>query len=50
MTLTSRKPVAALRGTKYVVEKGIDVDALQVETIIFDGPPEAGVQGLSHDV
>jgi aspartate dehydrogenase len=40
VTLTSRKPVNALRGTKYVVEKGIDVDALQAETIIFDGSPE----------
>jgi aspartate dehydrogenase len=40
VTLTSRKPVTALRGTKYVVERGIDVDALKSETVIFDGPPE----------
>jgi aspartate dehydrogenase len=40
VTLTSRKPVKALRGTRYVVEKGIDVDALKAETVIFDGPPE----------
>ena len=40
VTLTSRKPVAALRGTKYVVEKGIDVDAMKAETVIFDGAPE----------
>jgi aspartate dehydrogenase len=40
VTLTSRKPVTALRGTKYVVEKGIDLDALQAETVIFDGLPE----------
>jgi aspartate dehydrogenase len=40
VTLTSRKPVAALRGTKYVVEKGIDVDGFKTETVIFDGPPE----------
>jgi aspartate dehydrogenase len=40
VTLTSRKPVKALRGTKYVVERGIDVDALQEETVIFEGPPE----------
>jgi aspartate dehydrogenase len=46
VTLTSRKPVAALRGTKYVVEKGIDVDAFQSETIIFDGPPEAACKAF----
>ncbi len=39
-TLTSRKPVAALRGAKYVVEKGIDLDALKEDTIIFSGSPE----------
>jgi aspartate dehydrogenase len=40
VTLTSRKPVNALRGTKYVRENHIDVDALKSETIIFEGPPE----------
>jgi aspartate dehydrogenase len=40
VTLTSRKPVTALRGTKYVVERRIDVDALKSETVIFEGPPE----------
>ena len=40
VTLTSRKPVAALRGTKFVVERGLDLDAFKSETIIFEGPPE----------
>lgn len=39
-TLTSRKPVAALRGAKYVLEKGIDLDGLKEDTIIFSGSPE----------
>jgi aspartate dehydrogenase len=39
-TLTSRKPVAALRGAKYVVENDIDLDALKEDTIIFSGSPE----------
>jgi aspartate dehydrogenase len=46
VTLTSRKPVAALRGTKYVVEQRIDVEALQTETIIFDGSPEAACKAF----
>jgi len=40
VTLTSRKPVAALRGTKYVVEHAVDLDAFKTETVIFEGPPE----------
>jgi aspartate dehydrogenase len=32
--------VTALHGTKYVLERGIDLDALQAETVIFEGPPE----------
>jgi aspartate dehydrogenase len=40
VTLTSRKPVAALRGTRYVLERGIDLDEFRTETVIFDGPPE----------
>ena len=38
--LTSRKPVAALRGAKYVTERRIDVDRLKEETVLFEGPPE----------
>lgn len=40
VTLTSRKPLAALRGAKYVVEHGIDLDSLKEETVIFEGSPE----------
>jgi aspartate dehydrogenase len=40
VTLTSRKPIAALRGGKYVVERGINLDALNEDTIIFFGSPE----------
>ena len=46
VTLTSRKPVNALRGTKYVVERGIDVEAFHAETIIFEGPPEAACKAF----
>jgi aspartate dehydrogenase len=38
--LTSRKPVAALRGTKYVVEKGLDIESFKEATVIFEGHPE----------
>lgn len=38
--LTSRKPVAALRGAKYVTQRGIDLEGMKTETVIFEGPPE----------
>jgi aspartate dehydrogenase len=38
--LTSRKPVAALRGARYVTERQIDLDSLKEETVLFEGPPE----------
>ncbi len=38
--LTSRKPLAALRGAKYVTERRIDLDRLKEETVLFEGPPE----------
>ena len=38
--LTSRKPIAALRGAKYLSERRIDLDRLKEETILFEGPPE----------
>lgn len=38
--LTSRKPIAALTGTKYVVEQNIELSSLKEETIIFEGSAE----------
>ena len=31
---------AALRGIKYVVEKGLDIDSFKEPTVIFEGRPE----------
>ena len=38
--LSSRKPVAALRDAKFVVEKGIKLDGLKEDTVILEGPAE----------
>src|SRR5437879_1409964 len=38
--LTSRKPLAALRGARYLTEHRIDLDRLKEPTVLFDGPPE----------
>jgi aspartate dehydrogenase len=38
--LVSRKPIAALKGTKYVLEKCLTLDDLDGETTIFEGSAE----------
>ena len=40
VVLTSRKPVAALRAIKYAAERGLNLDELTEETVIFEGRPE----------
>ncbi len=37
VTLTSRKPVRALTGTRYVAERGIQLASLTEDAVIFDG-------------
>jgi aspartate dehydrogenase len=44
--LTSRKPAAALKGTKYVTERGIAVDEMKEETVIFDGTAEEAARAF----
>ena len=44
--LTSRKPVAALRGSKYVVDRGIALDDLKADTVIFEGPAEEAARAF----
>jgi aspartate dehydrogenase len=44
--LSSRKPVAALRGSKYVVDRGISLDDLKEDTIIFEGPAEEAARAF----
>ena len=38
--LSSRKPIAALRDAKFVLEKGIKLDELTADTVILEGPAE----------
>jgi aspartate dehydrogenase len=37
VTIETRKPPAGLAGSPYVVERGIDLDVLTQETLIFEG-------------
>ena len=44
--LTSRKPIAALRGTKYVLEQNLQLDDLTEETVIFEGTAEQAARAF----
>ncbi len=44
--LTSRKPVAALRGSKYVMERNLALDSLEEDTVIFEGLAEDAARGF----
>jgi len=44
--LTSRKPVAALRGSSYVVDRGIELDDLKEDTVIFEGSAEEAARAF----
>ena len=44
--LTSRKPVAALRGSKYVVDRGIDLDGFTEDAVIFEGTAEEAARAF----
>jgi aspartate dehydrogenase len=44
--LTSRKPAAALKGTKFVSDRGICVDDMKQETVIFEGTAEEAARAF----
>jgi aspartate dehydrogenase len=44
--LTSRKPIAALKGSKYVVERGLALDSFKEETVIFEGLAEEAARAF----
>ena len=44
--LTSRKPVAALKGSKYVVERDLPLDSYKEETVIFEGLAEEAARAF----
>ena len=44
--LTSRKPIAALQGSKYVVDRGLDLDGFKEEAVIFEGTAEEAARAF----
>jgi len=50
VTLTTRKPPRGLKGAPYCVEKGIDLDALDRETVIFEGSAQEAVHAFPKNI
>jgi aspartate dehydrogenase len=50
VTITSRKPPQGLAGAPYVEEQGLDVFALQTDTVIFEGTAREACKGFPANV
>lgn len=50
VTITTRKNPRGLKGAPYVTEKGIDLDSLKKETVIFEGSANEAVKGFPANI
>jgi aspartate dehydrogenase len=50
VTLTTRKPLGGLAGAPYVVENKIDLEALEEETLIFQGTAREACRAFPSNV
>lgn len=50
LTLTSSKPPAGFSGNAYIIEKGIDLDALKKDTVLFEGSVEDAVRYFPQNI
>ncbi|MCQ9207149.1 MAG: aspartate dehydrogenase [Omnitrophica bacterium] len=50
VTLTTKKPPKGLSGAPYLKEKGIDIDSVKEETVIFEGNARDAVRGFPKNV
>jgi aspartate dehydrogenase len=50
ITMETRKPPAGLTGAPWIVDHGIDLDALTAETLIFEGPAREACRAFPANV
>jgi aspartate dehydrogenase len=50
VTMTTRKPPRGLAGAAYVLERGIDLDGLTEDTLIFEGSAREACEGFPTNV
>lgn len=50
VTMETRKPPRGLAGAPWIVERGIDLEAIREETLVFEGPAAAAVKAFPANV
>jgi aspartate dehydrogenase len=50
VTITTRKPPRSVAGAPYLLEKGIDTDAIKEETVIFEGSAREAMRGFPRNI
>jgi aspartate dehydrogenase len=50
VTMETRKPPRGLAGAPWIEERGIDLDAIREETLIFEGPASRAVKAFPANV
>lgn len=50
VTLTTKKPPKSLAGAPYLAEKGIDLQDIKQETVLFEGSAREAVKGFPKNV
>lgn len=50
VTLITRKPPRSLKGAPYLMEKGIDVDTIHEETVIFEDTAERAIKVFPKNI
>lgn len=50
VTLTTRKPPSGLAGAPYIINHGIKIEAIEKETLLFEGPASEAVKAFPANV
>jgi len=50
VTLTTRKPPKGLEGAPYLISKGIDLDSIVSERVLFEGSAKEAIKGFPKNV
>jgi aspartate dehydrogenase len=50
VTMETRKPPRGLAGAPYIEQRGIDLDSIRAETLIFEGPATEAVRAFPANV
>ena len=50
LTLTTTKPLRALRGAPYLTEKNINIEKIKEKTVLFSGPFKEAINGFPQNI